>query len=135
MNRQGDDTGKTMRITYTRFYADAAGESHFEDVRLSLTAADFAPPAPPLDVSGFTPAKQIGFVRMPVGWFGDWHPAPKRQFMFCLAGAVAVQVSDGETRVFRPGDVVLLEDTTGKGHTTRVVSEVDLLMAVAQLAD
>ncbi len=124
-----------MNIAYARFYTDAAGESHFEDVRVALARMDFAPPAPPLDVSAFAPAKQVGFVRMPAGWFGDWHPAPRRQFMFCLAGAVAVQVSDGETRVFRPGDVVLLEDTTGKGHTTRVVSEVDLVMAVAQLTE
>jgi hypothetical protein len=29
-----------------------------------------------------------------------------------------MQTSDGEVRHFRPGDVILVEDTTGKGHTT-----------------
>jgi hypothetical protein len=30
-----------------------------------------------------------------------------------------VEVSDGEKRVFGPGSVLLVEDTTGKGHITR----------------
>jgi len=29
-----------------------------------------------------------------------------------------MQTSDSETRYFHPGDVLLVEDTTGKGHTT-----------------
>jgi quercetin dioxygenase-like cupin family protein len=122
-----------MAIHYTRFWSDSTGESHFEDDEITFASSNFAPPAPPLDVSAFAPAQQVGFVRMAAGWYGDWHPAPRRQFMFNLAGEVEVQVSDGEVRTFRPGDVVLLEDTTGKGHTTRIVSPVDLVMAVVQV--
>jgi len=29
-----------------------------------------------------------------------------------------MQTSDGEIRYFQPGAVLLVEDTTGKGHTT-----------------
>ena len=32
-----------------------------------------------------------------------------------------MEVADGEVRRFGPGDIVLLEDLTGPGHTTRVV--------------
>jgi hypothetical protein len=40
-----------------------------------------------------------------------------------LRGTFSVEVSDGEVREFPPGSVVLVEDTTGKGHTTRRVGD------------
>ena len=83
-------------MRYVRLYADAAGESHFEDVEAPLAAADFAPPAPPLQVSPFSPAERYGFVVLPPGWAGDWHPTPRRQVLFYLAGEVEGEVSDGE---------------------------------------
>ncbi len=36
-------------MQYTRVYSDAAGDSHFEDVDVPMTAVSFAPPAPPMD--------------------------------------------------------------------------------------
>ena len=44
---------------YVRIYADAAGESHFENVAIVLAEADFAPPAPPVFVSGPQDADKI----------------------------------------------------------------------------
>jgi hypothetical protein len=41
--------------------------------------------------------------------------------MCVLRGEFEATASDGETRRFPPGAVLLLEDTTGKGHVTRVV--------------
>ncbi len=38
-----------------------------------------------------------------------------------LDGEIEIEVSDGERRGFRGGDVLLVEDTTGKGHRTRTV--------------
>jgi hypothetical protein len=32
-----------------------------------------------------------------------------------------ITTSDGETRRFGPGSLCLLDDTTGKGHNTRVL--------------
>src|SRR5437870_989233 len=46
----------------------------------------------------------------------DWHPAPRRQFVVLLTGAVEVTVSDGETRPFGPGSVFLVEDIAGAGR-------------------
>lgn len=51
----------------------------------------------------------------------DWHNTPRRQFVIILAGEVDFTVSTGETRRFGGGDVVLLEDTGGKGHRSRAV--------------
>jgi quercetin dioxygenase-like cupin family protein len=71
----------------------------------------------------------------PSGWFGDWHPTPRKQFFFGLSGEYEVKVSDGESRVFGPGSVVLVEDVAGKGHVTRAVGSEGVLTAIVQLED
>jgi quercetin dioxygenase-like cupin family protein len=73
------------------------------------------------------------FVRLPVGWSGDWHPAPKRQFGILIEGELEVTASDGEVRTFKAGDVRLLEDTSGKGHQTKVLGDRDVLNTIIQL--
>ena len=122
-------------MQYVRLYADAAGESHFEDVEMDLAATSFAPPAPPLHVSPFNPAERYGFMIIPPGWDGDWHPTPRRQVFFYLAGEVEGEASDGERRRFGPGSVTLVEDTTGKGHRSRNAGSSDVVLAVVQLPD
>ena len=121
-----------MGLACVRIYADAEGGSHFGTTRVDLASTDFAPPAPPLEVSEIVPARH-GFLRAPSGWLGDWHPTPARQFMSLLTGVLEVSVSDGETRRMGPGDIVLLEDTEGKGHLTRVVSDEPAVLMFAQL--
>jgi NADPH:quinone reductase-like Zn-dependent oxidoreductase len=36
-----------------------------------------------------------------------------------LAGGISITASDGETRHIGVGEIVLVEDTTGKGHITK----------------
>jgi hypothetical protein len=40
-----------------------------------------------------------------------------------LRGVIEVEVADGTSRRFGPGDLVLATDTTGRGHITRVVGD------------
>lgn len=101
-------------MEFTRLFTDENGETHFEDVEIELLPVDFAPPAPPLNLSAFKEAKRFGFVNAPIGWSGDWHPTPKRQVFVYISGQIEAKVSDGEVRVFGPGSITLLEDTTGK---------------------
>jgi hypothetical protein len=122
-------------MQYTRLYPDADGNSHLEDIDLPLTPANFSPPAPPINATPFLPATQYGFISASPGWYGDWHPAPRRQLMCYLAGEVEAETSDGAVRRFGPGDITLLEDTTGKGHRSRVIGDVDVLFIVVQLPD
>mgnify|MGYP001613461699 CR=1 FL=1 len=56
-----------MEARYTRLYSDADGESHFEDIKTNLVATDFAPPAPPLNLSLFLPATQLAFLARLLG--------------------------------------------------------------------
>jgi quercetin dioxygenase-like cupin family protein len=121
-------------MRYVTVYLDNEGTSHFKNENIEFKSNNFAPPAPPVGLSDFTATSQFVFFKIPVGWFGDWHPAPKKQFFCCLQGAVELTAGDGEKRVFRSGDVFLLEDTQGKGHTTRVIGKEDFVAAIIQLA-
>jgi hypothetical protein len=121
-------------MKYTVLYTDPSGESHFKDTEAPIEQVNFAPPAPPVGLSEFMDANKIVFFQIPSGWFGDWHPAPKKQFFCCLKGEAEIIAGDCETRRFKAGDVFLLEDTSGKGHTTRVISSEAFVAAVVQLA-
>ena len=74
-------------------------------------------------------------ISSPPGWYGDWHPAPRRQLLFTLSGKLDVEVSNGEIRVFGHGSIILVEDTTGKGHVSRAISSERVYMAVVPLED
>jgi hypothetical protein len=123
------------KTLYVRLYADAKGESHFSDEEVELKSVNFVPTAPPLDISAFTPAKHFAFFHAPPGWFGGWHPTPYRQFFFILGGEAEVRASDGDVRRFRPGSVLLLEDTTGRGHTSRITTDDPCIVAVVRLTE
>ncbi len=98
----------------TRVYADADGESHFDDIDIPLAES-----GPIGSMSQCMPAHGVIFRENEPGYDFDWHCAPRRQYIVLLDGAIELTVSDGETRRFAGGDVLLVEDTTGKGHQTR----------------
>jgi hypothetical protein len=52
-------------MIYASIYADASGESHYKNVNVEFSQADFAPPAPPLYLSSFSPALQYFFLQIP----------------------------------------------------------------------
>jgi len=45
----------------------------------------------------------------------------RRQYIVNLDGGVQITASDGESRVIGAGEVILVEDTTGKGHLSKAV--------------
>jgi hypothetical protein len=122
--------------TYVRLYADETGESRFEKLALFLSPTDFAPPAPPLFAAQFLPTTQSFLIGAPSGWDGEVpHPSPRRQIFCVLQGDFRITASTGDVRYFSCGDVLLLEDTWGKGHSTRITSEDDILIFAVALAD
>lgn len=105
--------------TYARLYADSSGETHFEDVDLPREQRE-SPTGTVDAVTAPIPVADLVF-RLVVSEASDTEPhnAPARLFIVQIDGSVEVEVSDGEKRVFGPGSVLLVEDTTGKGHITR----------------
>jgi hypothetical protein len=119
-----------MKKTYWRIYADETGESHVEQLEIELEMMDFMPPAKPVFVSATTAAADYRDLVISEDWEGDFHPAPRRQIQTLLRGAVETETSDGTQVRFEAGDVVLLEDTTGRGHRSRVVGGNAEILAV-----
>lgn len=103
-----------MKIT--RVWADEAGESHFEDRGVELKDS-----GPIGRLSDPIPARAVVLRENDPGYDYDWHVAPDRQFIVLLDGAIEIEVSDGSRRTFRGGEILLMEDTTGRGHKTRNV--------------
>ncbi len=122
-----------MSTTYERVYAGEDGESHFETVEVSFQEVDYAPPADPMLVSDLEDAARFGFVMVPPGPLGDWHPTPAAQYFIVVSGEFEITVSDGGKRRFTTGRTVLLADQTGKGHYTEVVSDEPGVVAVVHL--
>jgi uncharacterized cupin superfamily protein len=103
-----------MKIT--RIYPDVDGETHFENVNIPLQNSGQIGL-----LSQLQPVTGIIFRETPGDYDYAWHNAPRRQYVIILEGEVDFTVSSGETRRFGGGDVVLLEDTWGKGHCSQAV--------------
>ena len=101
-----------------RLYTGEDGESHFEEITPAFVWDRGVERAPLEATTG------IIFSRHPAGHFFDWHNAPRRQYVIILAGQVEFQIGDGSVRRLGAGDVLLAEDLTGRGHTTRVRSAI-----------
>ena len=99
-----------------RLYADKNGASHFEDLEIALTEATRAG-----RLSARLPATGIIFREVPPDYDLDWHPAPRRQYIVNLDAGVQITASDGETRRIGAGEVLLVEDTWGKGHLSKAL--------------
>jgi hypothetical protein len=52
-----------------------------------------------------------------------------------LSGYRELEVANGQRLSVGPGDILLVEDTTGKGHATRAVGNTDAISIVVPLAD
>src|SRR6266567_2717947 len=113
-----------VKMRCLRLSTGETGASQFDEVEISLREMNFLPPAPPALVSEqiITEGRML-FATLPVGWDGSWHPAPARSYFFMLSGQLEVEVSGWQRRRIKPGDAVLLEDTSGMGHRTRVIGD------------
>ena len=105
-----------MRIH--NLYADANGESHFRDLEV-----EWAEETRSGKLSKRLPAIGIIFRQVPPTYDLDWHPAPRRQYIINLDAGVQITASDGESRVIGAGEVILVEDTKGKGHLSKAVGQ------------
>jgi uncharacterized cupin superfamily protein len=123
-----NSTQQPENVYYTRIVVDEKGDSHFSSGEIPMALGSYAQPEPKLGLSKTYMASTATFFSAPPGYFGDWHTAIRKQFLFHLSGISEIVVSDGETRRFGKGDIVLVEDTTGRGHTARSVGDEDILI-------
>ena len=107
-----------------RLYTGKDNQSHIEEQSLSSH--------PVLTTEQAT--AHIQFREIESGTFSDWHTAPRRQYLLVLSGQLEIGLKDGTLQRFNAGDVVLASDTTGSGHTTRVVGSGPAMAAIVPLA-
>ena len=98
----------------TRIYSDPIGDSHFEDISIPLRSSGEIG-----FLSDEEPVKGIIFREVAASYDFDFHNAPQRQYIILLDGGVTIETSLGEIRTFKTGEILLVEDTTGKGHKTK----------------
>ncbi len=120
-------------MKYIRIYCDDSGDSHFEDVSVEVSPVDYAPPALPLNLAAPIDSERMILFSVPAGWVGDWHPSPCRQFYIQLSGELEIQVGDGEIRKFSAGSIILVEDTSGRGHVSRNLGNSEVNAVFVQL--
>ena len=107
-----------MKIT--RIFADEHGESHFADAEIPLASSTLFPQLPPFQFARLSAPNGIKLFVVPAELsVFDLHTAPERQLAVSLNGTVEYETSDGHIRRFAAGDIVLVEDITGRGHITR----------------
>ncbi len=110
-------------MNISRLYTGADGQTHIEWLDFETHP----------ELATLQRASGIQFRTSDVGYFLDWHPAPRRQFVITLSGEVEIGLGDGSVHHFGAGHVNLAEDLTGQGHTTRVVGNEPRLTAVIPL--
>ncbi|MFW9310935.1 hypothetical protein ACN9OS_11495, partial [Glaesserella parasuis] len=68
------------------------------------------------------PAKSIIFREVEPSYDYNFHNAPQKQYIILLDGEIEIETSVGEKRRFKGGEILLVEDTTGKGHKTKNIT-------------
>ena len=120
---------RSFRCEIFRLYSGDEQQSHLEELKMQFALGQFAEQTP------LQPATGVIFTRMAPGAFVDWHNAPRPQYVITLAGGVEIGLSDGSLHRFGPGEGILAEDLTGKGHTTRAVGDGPRVMMIVPLKD
>jgi len=120
-------THKPMFIT--RIYTGPDKQTHAEEVEMKFT------PGSPAEVSKLAQVNGAELHRTAGGSVDDWHRAPRRQYVITLSGRGEIEVAGGKKISVGPGSIDLVEDTTGKGHITKVVGAEDRVTLQIPLAD
>ena len=95
-----------------RLYSGDDGQSHFEDLNI---------PVGDVEHVALRSGGEMEIRKYSEGRFGDWHTARRRHYVIVLSGSMELGIGDGTVRRLGPGDVLLADDMTGQGHTSRLV--------------
>jgi quercetin dioxygenase-like cupin family protein len=105
-------------IRCVRIWTGPDGDSLFEEGAIALPHGDRG------DVlSGTVPAASISYRETRSGGTFAPHDAPTRQFVITLSGTLEFRTAKGATFRIHPGDILLAEDTTGSGHSWRLIDD------------
>ena len=116
-----------MKIT--RLYTGNDQKSYFEEIELKFGGDQ------KILTTDSRPATMAVFRSVAPGTVLERHPAPRRQYLVTMAGAWEIEASNSVKKVFKAGDVMLADDTTGEGHISRVLGSEPHVFMTVPLAD
>jgi hypothetical protein len=99
-------------VRLVRIFTRPSGESALEVREVPMSKGE-------RPASATFQAGALFFRETPEGHVQDLHNAPRRQLIFLTSGLLELESSEGQRLLCRPGDLILAEDTQGKGHLTR----------------
>jgi quercetin dioxygenase-like cupin family protein len=112
----------------TRLFTGPDGETHADEQELKFNGA-------PIGISPLMKVTSAELHRSAPGGVADWHRGPRRQYVITLSGHGELEISGGKNIPVEPGHIELIEDTTGKGHVTRVTGNEERVTLQLVLAD
>ena len=120
-------------MAYVSLYTGSDGESHIKELDMGFAPTDMSP------LGGFSPA----VARAPVYLIPEkvkaviigsqteennkgfrpkgQHSGGQRHYVVFLGGRVEIETSDGNKRIFEPGDWLVDEDQESRGHHWRIL--------------
>ncbi|HEY1240172.1 MAG TPA: hypothetical protein VGF16_06425 [Bryobacteraceae bacterium] len=125
----GQSGRKHPPLTITRLYTGSDGQTHADQIEAKFTAGSNS------DVLKLMATTGAELHRAAPGTVIDWHTAPRRQYVITLSGRGEIEVAGGKKFEVGPGTIDLVEDTTGKGHITRVTGNEDRVTLQLPLTD
>ncbi len=111
----------THPVMATRFFTGADGQTHFDQVPITLEGV----PAEPVEESAALKMSDAYVVRAAPGMFEPWHNADRKRYIVVLSGEAEITTTGGEKARIVPGQIYIAEDLAGKGHTFRVIGNED----------
>jgi len=120
-------------MKFPMIHTDERGETRFgvQDLPERELAAG-PPPNPMGQMSDLGAVTTMNIIAFPAGTVAEAHNAPRPYVCIILSGEGEVVTSDGESRRFHAGELLLCNDLTGKGHVTR--AHTDLVLAFVNRA-
>jgi quercetin dioxygenase-like cupin family protein len=112
-------------VTMVHLYTGPDNQTHAEEIQAPLTDGVFKMlPVTGAELHSSSPGLVL-----------SWHPAPRRQYVITLSGHGEIEVADGKKIPIKPGQIDFVEDTTGKGHMTRMTGTEDRVAVWLPIAD
>ena len=89
---EGESSAMNEKLTYTRLYADAEGESHFEEKTFEFESSGGRAS---LSAHALTGVDGATLLKLKKGAVEDWHTAPRRQFLIIIQGVTDTGLGSG----------------------------------------
>jgi len=123
------------KLSYTHLYTDADGETHFIEKQFEFEQREDIEARGGIMVSELKGVKGASIYRLKKGVVEDWHTAPRKQFGFVIQGESDITASDGQVLRLAPGNIILIDDTSGKGHITASAGDEDHVVLMVPVTD